>query len=85
MMIRTLNWNLWTRKEIALVATILVLASGAAYLSVSVARPRPVASAVLSGQWHQNRGHRHRLHQEVRLRERAAAVRRRFHLNETVT
>jgi hypothetical protein len=51
MMIRTLNWNLWTRKEIALVATILVLASGAAYLSVSVARPRPVASAVLNGQW----------------------------------
>jgi hypothetical protein len=51
MMIRTLNWNMWTRKRIALVAAILVLASGAAYGSVSLARSTPVQSAVLSDHW----------------------------------
>ena len=51
MMIRTPNWNLWTRKQIALVATILVLASSAAYLSVGLVRARPVESAVLSDHW----------------------------------
>jgi hypothetical protein len=50
-MIRTtLNWNLWTRRKIALVAAIVVLASGAAYASVSFGRPKPVESA-LSDQW----------------------------------
>jgi hypothetical protein len=49
-MIRTLNWNfLWTRK--ALVVAILTLAAGAAYLSLGVSRPEPVASAALSGPW----------------------------------
>jgi hypothetical protein len=51
MMIRTLNWNLWTRREIALVVAILALAVTATWLSIGLARPRPVASAVLSGPW----------------------------------
>jgi hypothetical protein len=51
MMIRTPNWNLWTRKRIALMAAILVLASGAAYASISLARSTPVESAVLSDRW----------------------------------
>jgi hypothetical protein len=51
-MIRTtLNWNLWTRRKIALVAAIVVLASGAAFASVSLGRPKPVENAVLSDQW----------------------------------
>jgi hypothetical protein len=51
MMIRTLNWNLWTRRQIALMAAIVALVSSAAYVSVSLARPRPVENAVLSDQW----------------------------------
>lgn len=50
-MIRTLNWKLWTRKQIALVAVIVALASSAAYASVSLTRSTPVASAVLSDPW----------------------------------
>jgi len=51
MMIRTLNWNLWTRRQIALVAAIAALGSSAAYLSVNLTRPTPVQSAVLSDHW----------------------------------
>jgi hypothetical protein len=51
MMIRTPNWNLWTRRQIALMAVIVALVSSAAYVSVSLARPKPVESAVLSDQW----------------------------------
>jgi hypothetical protein len=51
MMIRTLNWNLWTRRQIALMAVIVALGSGAAYLSVGLVRARPVQSAVLSDHW----------------------------------
>jgi hypothetical protein len=51
MMIRTLNWNLWTRRQIALMAVIVTLASGAAYLSVGLVRARPVQSAVLGDHW----------------------------------
>jgi hypothetical protein len=51
MMIRTLNWNLWTRRQIALMAAIVALAFGAAYLSVGLVRARPVESAVLSDHW----------------------------------
>jgi hypothetical protein len=51
MMIRTLNWNLWTRRQIALMAAIVALAFGAAYLSVGLVRARPVESDVLSDHW----------------------------------
>jgi hypothetical protein len=51
MMIRTPNWNLWTRKRIALMAAIVALASSAAYASISLARSTPVESAVLSDHW----------------------------------
>lgn len=51
MMIRTPNWNLWTRKQIALMAAIVALASSAAYASISLARSTPVESAVLSDRW----------------------------------
>jgi hypothetical protein len=51
MMIRTLNWNLWTRRQIALMAAIVALAFGAAYLSVGLVRATPVESAVLSDHW----------------------------------
>jgi len=51
MMIRTLNWNLWTRRQIALMAVIVALGSGAAYLSVGLVRTRPVQNAVLSDHW----------------------------------
>jgi hypothetical protein len=47
----TLNWSLWTRKQIALLVVILTLAPTAAYLSISLARSRPVTSVVLSDQW----------------------------------
>jgi len=47
-MTRNLNWRLWSRKQIALVAAILILATTGACLSVGVARPKPVTSAVLS-------------------------------------
>ena len=50
-MIRTLNWRLWTRKEIALVVAILALASAAAALSIGLVRPKPVESAVLTARW----------------------------------
>ena len=49
-MIPTLNWNLWTRKQIALTVVILALAAGAAY-SFSVARAKPVTNTVLSDPW----------------------------------
>jgi hypothetical protein len=48
-MIRTSNWNSWTRR--ALVVAVLIFAGGAAYVSFGVARPEPVASAALSGPW----------------------------------
>ncbi|HEY3795029.1 MAG TPA: hypothetical protein VGM09_24660 [Bradyrhizobium sp.] len=48
-MIRTPNWNPWTRR--ALVVAILTFASAAVYLSLGVAQPEPVASAALSGPW----------------------------------
>ena len=51
MMIRTPNWNLWTRKRIALTAAIVALASSAAYASISLTRSTPVESAVLSDRW----------------------------------
>ena len=51
MMIRTPNWNLWTRKRIALMAAIVALASSAAYASISLTRSTPVESAVLSDRW----------------------------------
>ncbi len=51
MMIRTPNWNLWTRKRIALMAAIVALASSAAYASINLARSTPVESAVLSDRW----------------------------------
>jgi hypothetical protein len=48
-MIRTPNWNFWTRRP--LVVALLALACGAACVSFGVARPEPVASAALSGPW----------------------------------
>jgi hypothetical protein len=51
MMTPTLNWNLWSRRKIALMAAILALASGAAYGSVRLSRPTPVQSAVLGNPW----------------------------------
>ena len=50
-MIQSLKWNGWSRRKIALVAAVVVLASGAAYASVNLARPTPVENAVLSDQW----------------------------------
>jgi|tagenome__1003787_1003787.scaffolds.fasta_scaffold20441987_1 hypothetical protein len=47
----TLNRSLWTRKQIALLAVILTLGPAAAYVSISLARSRPVTSVVLSDQW----------------------------------
>ncbi|MDE2329480.1 MAG: hypothetical protein KGK16_01645 [Bradyrhizobium sp.] len=46
-----LNRSLWSRKQIALLLAILTLAPAAAYLSINLARPRPVTSAVMSDQW----------------------------------
>ena len=51
MMIRTPNWNLWTRKRIALMAAIVALACSAAFASISLARSTPVESAVFSDRW----------------------------------
>ena len=50
-MMRNLNWNLWKRRRIALIAAAVVLASGAALASVNLARPKPVDSAVLDNPW----------------------------------
>ena len=50
-MMSTFNWNTWTRRRIALLAAIVVLASGTAFASVSLARSKPVENAVLSDQW----------------------------------
>jgi hypothetical protein len=50
-MIPTLNWRLWTRKQFAQTVAILILATGAAYASVRVTRPRPFTSTLLSDQW----------------------------------
>jgi hypothetical protein len=45
-----MTWTLWTRQEIALIATILTLACVAAFLSVKLTRPKAFASATLSAQ-----------------------------------
>lgn len=47
----TLDRSLWTRRQIALLATILTLAPTAAYLSVGPVRSRLVASQILSDHW----------------------------------
>jgi len=46
-----MTWTLWTRQEIALIAAIVTLACGAAFLSVKLTRPRPFAAAAVSAQW----------------------------------
>jgi hypothetical protein len=46
-----MTWTLWTRKGIALIVATLVLAGSAVALSVSLTRPTPFASAVLTDQW----------------------------------
>ena len=48
---QNLNWNVWTRRRIALVAAVVVLASGAAFASVGLARPKPIENTVLSDGW----------------------------------
>jgi hypothetical protein len=45
-----MTWTLWTRQEIALIVAILTLACVAAFLSVKLTRPRPLATASLSAQ-----------------------------------
>ncbi|MDB5605476.1 MAG: hypothetical protein JWP25_2376 [Bradyrhizobium sp.] len=46
-----MTWTFWTRKGIALIVAVLTLAGSTAVLSVSLTRPKPFASAVLSAQW----------------------------------
>jgi hypothetical protein len=47
----TMNMTPWGRKQIALVVAIVTFACAATYVSIALARPQPVASAVLSDQW----------------------------------
>jgi hypothetical protein len=43
--------RLWTYKELALIAAIVVLACGAAFLSIRLTRPKPFAQATLGVAW----------------------------------
>jgi len=43
--------RLWSCKELALIAAIVVLACVAAYLSIRLTRPKPFASATLGVEW----------------------------------
>jgi len=43
--------QLWTYKELVLIAAIVVLACGAAFLSIRLTRPKPFAQATLGVEW----------------------------------
>jgi hypothetical protein len=47
-----MTWTFWTRKATVLTIAVLAVAGTAAFASVGLTRSEPVASAMLSDQWH---------------------------------
>lgn len=43
--------RVWTTKELALIAAIVALACVAAFLSIKLTRPKPLAGAMLGVEW----------------------------------
>lgn len=44
-------WTRWTRKELVLILAIVTFVCAVIFLSISLARPKPVASATLGADW----------------------------------